>query len=130
MTRPNLSVIAYLCLVFLSGVLVGVVGFGLYNARSVSASLKTNPCTAAAVRQRYMADMESRLKLQPEQVQKLSGILEETHKRFRELRLKYKPEVTTIQDEQATGIRSILNDSQRAEYEKIRLEREQAERSR
>jgi hypothetical protein len=130
MKRPNFSVISYLVLVFLSGVLVGVVGFGLYNARSVSASLKTNPCTATAVRQRYMADMESRLKLQPEQVQRLSGILEGTHDRFKALRLKYKPEVTAIQDEQATSIRGMLNESQRAEYEKIRREREQAERTR
>ncbi len=130
MRRPNFSVIAYLGLVFLSGVLVGGVGFGLYNARSVSASLKTNPCTAAAVRQRYMAEMETRLKLQPEQVQKLSGILEETHNRFKALRVKYKPEVKIIQDEQAASIRSILNDAQRAEYEKVREERERAEQAR
>ena len=130
MRRPNFSVIAYLGLVFLSGVLVGGVGFELYNARSVSASLKTNPCTAAAVRQRYMAEMETRLKLQPEQVQKLSGILEDTHNRFKALRVKYKPEVKIIQDEQTASIRSILNDAQRAEYEKVREERERAEQAR
>ena len=42
MKRSNFSIVIYLFLVFLSGVLLGSVGYGLYNARSVSASLKTN----------------------------------------------------------------------------------------
>jgi len=77
-----------------------------------------------------MAEMETRLKLQPEQVQKLSGILEETHNRFKALRAKYKPEVKIIQDEQAVSIGTILNDAQRAQYEKIREERERADQPR
>ena len=36
MKRANLSVVVYVVLVFLSGVLVGAVGFGLYNARAES----------------------------------------------------------------------------------------------
>jgi hypothetical protein len=127
MKRFNFSIVVYLFLVFLSGVLLGSVGYGLYNARSVSASLKTNPCTADAVRRRYIDDMEGRLKLRPEQVQKLSAILEETHHQFKALREKYKPEVRLIQAGQVERIRLILDDKQRAEYEKVRLEREKAE---
>ena len=127
MKRSNVSIVVYLFLVFLSGVLLGSVGYGLYNARSVNASLKTNPCTADAVRRRYIDDMEGRLKLRPEQVQKLSAILEDTHQRFRELRAKYKPEVKLIQAGQVERIRAILDGRQRAEYEKVRQEREKAE---
>lgn len=127
MKRLNLSVIVYLCLVFLSGVLLGWVGYSLYNSHSVDAAIKTNPCTPEAVRLRYIDEMRTRLKLRPPQVQKLSAILEETHHRFKALRAKYKPEVKVIQEEQAGMIRAILDGSQQLEYEKIRQEREKAD---
>ena len=130
MKRSNVSIIVYLCLVFLSGMLVGSIGFKLYNARSVSASLKTNPCTPEAARSRYLNDMQTRLQLRPEQIDKLTVILEDTHQRFRALREKYKPEVKVIQEEQAASIRTFLDEPQKAEYEKMRLEREQADRAR
>jgi len=130
MKRPNLSVAVYLCLVFLSGVLVGGVAYGLYNARSVNAALKGNPCTAEAVRLRYIDEMRTRLKLREAQVEKLAAILEDTHHRFKELRAKYKPEMATIQDEQTARIRAILDDTQRMEYEKLRAEREKADLAR
>jgi hypothetical protein len=117
--------VVYLALVFLSGVLVGGVGLGLYHARSVSA--KTNPCTAEAVRRRYVDDLTSRLQLRPEQVQKLTAILDDTHQRYKALREKYRPELKAIQGEQAASIRSILDETQRGEYEKVRQEREKAE---
>ncbi len=126
MSRSNPSIVVYLCLVFVSGALVGGVGYRLYNTESVTAVLKSNPCTADAVRHRYMDEMQTRLKLSPDQVQKLSAILEGTHKRFKTLREKYKPEVKTIQEEQVASIRAILNATQQAEYEKMRQEREHA----
>lgn len=126
MKRSNISIVVYLCLVFLSGILVGSIGDRLYNARSVSAT-KGNPCTADAVRRRYIEDLQARLQLRPEQVQKLSGILEATHHRYKALREKYKPEVKSIQDEQAESIRSILDEPQRVQYEKVRQEREKGD---
>lgn len=126
MKRFNVSIVIYLCLVFLSGLVVGSIGDRLYNARSVSAT-KGNPCTADAVRRRYIADLQERLGLRPEQVQKLGGILEATHHRYKTLREKYKPEVRLIQAEQAELIRSILDNTQLVEYEKVRQEREKAD---
>jgi hypothetical protein len=126
MKRLNLSIV-YLCLVFLSGVLLGWVGYSLYNSHSVDAALKTNPCTPDAVRRRYIDEMKTRLKLREPQVEKLSAILEETHHRFKSLREKYKPEVKILQEEQAEKIRAILDDTQRLEYEKVRQEREKAD---
>lgn len=125
MNRPNSSSLIYLCLVFLSGVLLGSVGFELYHTHSVSA--KENPCSASAVRRRYIDEMQTRLRLQPEQVQKLSTILEETHFRFQALRQKYKPELKVIQEEQAARVRAILNTTQQTEFDKIRQERERGE---
>ncbi len=127
MKRSNFSVTVYLVVLFLSGVLLGSVAYGLYNARSVNAALKSNPCTADAVRRRYIDEMKTRLKLRDSQVEKLSAILEDTHHRFKALREKYKPEVKALQEEQAASIRSILDDTQRVEYEKVRAEREHSD---
>jgi hypothetical protein len=125
MKRTGLSVVViYVLLVFVSGVLVGIVGFGLYNARAVSAK---EPCSPDALRQRYRTELRSRLQLSPDQIRKLDVILMETHDRFGALRDKYKPEVTAIQSAHADAIRAILDDRQRAEYEKLRQERQKLE---
>lgn len=125
MKRANLSVIVYVVLVFLSGALVGVVGFDLYNARAASA--KGEPCSPEALRQRYRDELRTRLQLSADQIRKLDVILNDTHNRFVALRDKYKPEVTAIQNEHADSIRAILDERQRAEYEKLRQEREKIE---
>ena len=127
MTRSNVSIAVYLALVLLSGILLGGVGWGLYNAR---AGGKADPCSPDAVRERYRTDLRTRLQLRSDQVLKLDTILEETHQRFRAMRDKYRPEVKAIQAEQTESIRAMLDDRQRAEYEKLRQEREKLERER
>lgn len=125
MKRANLSVVIYVVLVFVSGLLVGVVGFGIYSARAAGA--KAEPCNPEALRQHYREELRTRLRLSPDQLKKLDVILEETHNRFVALRDKYKPEVTAIQNAHAESIRAILDDRQRAEYEKLRQERKKVE---
>jgi hypothetical protein len=71
-----------------------------------------------------MDELQSRLALRPDQIQKLDVILEQTHQRFKGLREKYRPEVKIIQEEQASSVRSILDPQQVVEYEKMRQERE------
>ncbi len=122
MKRANLSIVVYVVLVFLSGALVGGVGFSLYNSRA--AGHKTEPCSPEALRQRYREELRTRLQLGPDQLKKLDVILDDTHSRFVALRDKYKPEVKVIQDAHADSIRAILDDRQRAEYEKLRQERQ------
>jgi hypothetical protein len=122
MKRSNLTVILYLCLVFASGILVGGFGMRLYNARAVAA--KSNPCSPDDMRRRYQEDMRTRLNLSDTQFKEFVAILESTGERFHELRAKYRPEVKVIQEEQVEKIRAILSDTQRAEYEKLREERE------
>ena len=124
MKRPAFSMVFYLVLVFLSGVLVGSVGADLYHARSVSAK-SANPTSPEELRRRYAEELRTRLKLRSEQTQKLAVILEGTHQRFRQLRQKYQPEVRVIQDAQAEQIRAILDASQQGEYERMRREWEQ-----
>ncbi|MGE5571391.1 MAG: hypothetical protein ACM3S5_20345 [Rhodospirillales bacterium] len=122
MRRSTYTVALYLCLVFVSGILVGGFGIKLYSVRAASA--QSNPCSPDDMRHRYMQDMRTRLHLTDEQVKLLEGILEATGERWRALREKYRPDVKIILEEQTERIRGILDESQRAEYEKLRAERE------
>lgn len=121
MRRSNLTLVLYLLLVFLSGVVVGALGDRFQSTRSVKAK---NPLNPEEMRRQYVEDLRSRLKLSDDQLKQLTTILGETRDRFRELRRKYGPETKAIQEAQADKIRSMLNEKQRAEYEKMRQERD------
>ena len=121
MRRTTLLTGLYLALVFLSGLVLGGFGVRLYTLKTVIAS---NPKTPEEFRRQYVAEMRSRLKLTDQQVTELLPILDETRKRYHELHEKNRPALKAIQNEQVGKIRSILNDGQRGEYEKMRAERE------
>jgi hypothetical protein len=126
MKRPNLSVVIYLCLVFVSGIAVGGFGLGLYRARTVSAT--SVPMGPEEMKRRYVEDLKGHLKLSPDQIQNLESILHTTDLRYRELREKYRPEVRTIHESQVREIRAILNGTQQVEYDRLRAEREKERR--
>jgi hypothetical protein len=118
MKRPTVSIILYLCLVFLSGALVGGFGFSLYSKRW--ADEKSSP---QRMQDRYLEDMRTHLKLSGDQVQKLKAIMEATGKRFHALREKTRPEEREIHEQHVQSVRAILSDAQRTEYDKLREER-------
>jgi hypothetical protein len=122
MKKSNWSVAAYLFLVFASGVLVGGFGHRLYSANSVSATER--PLGQEDYRKKYVAEAQSRLKLTPDQVQRLNEIMDLTGARFRELRERHRPEMRQIHQEQVDKINAILSAEQQAEYAKMREERE------
>ena len=122
MRRATLSTILYLLLVFFSGVAVGGFGLHLYTLNSVNASV--NPKSPDEYRRRYVAELRNRLKLTDGQVNQLQPILDETRKRYHELREKHRPELKAIQDDQVQKIRAILSESQQPEYSKMLDERE------
>jgi hypothetical protein len=55
----------------------------------------------------------------------LTEILDATDDRYRELRKKWGPEVKAVYESQTERIRAMLDPAQRAEYEKMRQDREQ-----
>ena len=126
MKRSNLVLGAYLMAVFLSGGVVGFFVHQLYSLQSVRA--KATPRDPDDYRHKYVEEMRSRLTLKEEQVQQLNAILDNTRLRYREFRVRHRPETNAIQEEQVSKIRSMLTDAQRAEYEKMRAEREQKRR--
>lgn len=121
MKRSSLMVGVYLLLVFVSGALVGAFGHRLYSANAVSAK---NPAGHEAFRKRYVSEMETRLKLDQDQLRKFISILDESKDRYRVTRDRIEPEMKQIQLEQRANIRAILRPEQVAEYEKMLEERE------
>ena len=119
MKRPTASIVLYLCLVFVSGLLVGAFGFSLYSKRW--ADQRPDP---QRMQNRYLEVMRTRLKLDDNQVQQLKVIMEAAGKRFHALREKCRPEEQEIHNQHVQSVRAILNDAQRAEYDKMREERD------
>ena len=128
MPRTRWSAIFYLVLVFASGILVGVASNRLY---SVKASVPANaaPRTLEEFRQRYTSEMRSRVGVTDEQVAAVAMILNDTKKKFDDIRREEKPLRDRIQQEQLDQIRAVLTDAQKPAYEAWRTERLKAEQT-
>lgn len=120
--KSSLSAVVYLVLVFLSGALVGAFAYRLYMVGSVSSNAM--PKSPEEYRKRAIEEMTSRLHLSPEQVSSIHKIYDETRQRFRELHEKQRPEFRVIEDGQYQKILAVLTEPQRAEYQKMREERD------
>ena len=119
MRRSNFATLVYLLVVFASGAVVGGFANRLYMMRSVSAasSPKTTQTTHAAFREKYIREMRTKLNLTDAQVSELQQIIEATDHRLRDMH-------KDIDNEHAQKVAAMLNDTQKAEYTKIREERE------
>lgn len=120
MKLSRAAVAMYVGLIFLSGLVLGAFSHRLYTANIVSASPGPEEW-----RKRYMSEMQTRLKLAPDQVGQLNTILDETRASFQQVRERMKPEMDAIRDGQAARIRAMLNEGQRDEYERMRHERDE-----
>jgi len=120
--RSTLSAAAYVALVFVSGIAVGGFGHWLYASRSVSAT--TGRPSPEQYRRQYVAELESRLKLNEEQVKNLQTILDQTRIIYKQVHEKHRPEYKAIHEAQTNQIRTMLTPWQLAEYEQYRMERE------
>jgi hypothetical protein len=123
-TRATPSVVLYLSLVFFSGALVGTFGHRLYSAKSVVAEKEKQSRKPEEIRQRYLKEYETRLKLNSDQMQKLVVILDQSRARFKSAHDRMDPEMKQIMEDQRSAIRGILLADQMPEYEKMLEERE------
>ena len=127
MLKTKLSAFISLILVFASGVLVGGVAHRLYMVNTVFSGPKPEE-----VRHKIVEEMRTRLSLTDQQVTQLSAIMDTTKARFHEVRSKWdkeakiraKPELKAIQEDQVQKIKEILTEAQRPEYDKYRADRE------
>ena len=119
------ATILYSLLIFASGSVLGALTHRLYTVSSVTA---TSPSGPDEWRKKYIAEMQSRLRLSSDQNLKLSIYLDETRSRVREAHAKSKPEVEQIKREQREKIKGMLDATQKAEYGKLLEERDQRDR--
>jgi len=116
MRRSNVATLVYLLVVFASGAVVGGFANRLYMAKTVSATVNA-PRNRAELRKQYIQDMRSRLHLTDAQVTELQQIMDATGQRMHEMH-------KTIEDQHIRKVVAILDDRQKAEYAKMRAERE------
>jgi len=121
--RSNSTVALYLLLVFGSGALVGAFGHRLYSAKTVTAG-QNEKRSPEALRQKYLKDYESRLKLDAGQMQKLVIILDDTKAKYKATHDTIDPQMKRIAAEQRERINAMLSEEQKVEYTKWLEERE------
>jgi hypothetical protein len=118
--RRNQWAAAFLALLlFCCGAAVGVLGNRFYSATTVNANDS---------RQRYLADMKSKLNLSETQVAQFDAILDDTKAKYKAVRDSYRPAMLKIKADHIDRIKSILSAQQFDAYRRIVAEREQKSR--
>jgi Spy/CpxP family protein refolding chaperone len=121
MTRKNLPIAFYLLLVFVSGSVVGALGYRTYNPPTARGSASPSP---SEWRQNYIDESRSRLSLTDDQVAKLTAILDQTDARFREVHENANQLIRQIKEEHMARVRMILTPEQLPKYDQLHAERE------
>ena len=125
MKRWTIPIALYMFVVFLSGSVLGALGYRLYSppsARSGSSGPRLSP---EEWRRKNMEEMRQKLNLTPDQVEKLNTVYDETHSRFEAAHDTHGQVVKQIREEHVAKIRSLLTPDQLPKYEQLRAEREQ-----
>jgi len=117
------TALVYVVLVFGAGVVAGSLGTNLYNGSAVAAKTAAAP-SPTEWRQKYVGELQTRLKMSDTQLAQLHQILDQTRDKYRAARERAKPEMAKIHSEQIAGITALLTAEQRPEYERIVEEHE------
>ncbi len=127
MKLSRLTVVLYMLGVFVSGIVVGGFSYRLYTVSSVSAKSTARP-TPEEYRKKFVAEMQSRLRLRQDQNKKMNEILDDTRSKFRATHDSIKPALQQIRRQQHESIAAMLDPDQRPEFEKILQERERRDK--
>jgi hypothetical protein len=125
MKRWNLPIALYLFLVFISGAVVGALGYRTYKPPTASSNARVSP---EEFRRQYLQEIKTRVNLNDEQLQKVNAILDETRTRFHDARDKHNEIVKQIGDEQRAKMRAILSVEQLPKAEQFWLDRDQRQK--
>jgi C4-type Zn-finger protein len=130
MKLSRLAIALYMGVVFASGGVLGWFGQKTYTESTVAPKrVAKNPKEWS---ERLVAEYQRRLQLTPDQVTKLTIILDDTRAQsnilfqaqLKEAREKSDPEFQRIRQGQIERIQGMLSAQQNTEYEKMRKERE------
>ena len=120
MKRWNLPIALYLFLVFVSGAVVGALGYRTYKPPTAS----SNSPSPEQARRQYLREMQTRAGLTDTQIQQVNGILDETRARFHEARDKHNDVIKQIGEQQRAKVRAILTADQLPKVEELWHERD------
>jgi hypothetical protein len=123
MPRTRYSAAVYLILVFASGILVGAVSHRLYVTSTVNATAAAVPRTMDEVRKRYLAEMRTKVGVNDEQVASVNQILDDTKRKFDDVKKKEKPLYDAISKEQVDSISALLTPPEKVAYDQWREDR-------
>jgi len=127
MANSKVSAFFSLLLVFVSGCVVGAVGFRVYNtstavtARPQNGQPRMNPDD---VKKQLIAETAKEVHLTDAQVVKLGQIYDGTREKFMELSRKRNADGRAIWDEQIKEIEDMLTPEQRPLYQQLRERRD------
>jgi len=121
MKRWNLPIAVYLFVVFVSGGVVGALGYRMYSPPSAHSEPHVSP---AVMRRQYLDELRSRVNLTPDQVQKMNPILDETDASFTQARDRHHQEIEKIKENHRAKLRAILTADQLTKYEQFLTERD------
>jgi hypothetical protein len=124
MANTKLSAFLSLLLVFCSGMVVGIVGYRVYNTRvspPVRAQEKRSP---EEVRNHLVDEMTKEVHLDDQQVTLLKQIYDTTFANFGEVRTREDTELANIHEQQVDRIKKMLRPDQIPLYDALRARRE------
>ena len=124
MKRWTLPIALYLFVVFVSGSVLGALGYRLYNPPTTKSNAAPR-LSPEEWRRQNIEEMRQKLNLTPDQVQKLDTVYDETHSRFEAAHNTHNQVVKQIKEEHVSKIRALLTPEQLPKYEQLRAEREQ-----
>jgi Spy/CpxP family protein refolding chaperone len=113
----------YLALIFLCGALSGALGMRWLQRSSVSADTSATTKTGQ-VRLGAVHWFSTQLDLNPEQVDQLNKIIEQTRSQYKE----HEMEIESIKQHGRVRIREILNDEQKAKFDQLLADRARREK--
>jgi len=122
MKRWNPPIALYLFLVFISGAVVGALGYRTYKPPSASTNARVSP---EEFRRQYLQEIKTRVDLDDNQLQKVNAILDETRTRFHNARDKHNEIVKQIGEEQRAKMKAILTSDQIPKAEQFWQDRDQ-----
>jgi hypothetical protein len=121
MKRWNAPIAVYLFLVFVSGGVVGALGYRMYSPPAARSDQRVSP---EEWRRQYLNELQARVNLTPEQAQKVNVILDDIDASFNQARNKHHQEIEKIKEDHRARLRAVLTPEQLPKYEQLRVERD------
>ena len=109
----KLKTILTMSAVFALGAIMGASWGGILVSRNVASIPPTLHKSKPAIIEKF----KTRLRLSPEQAQRIDSILDQTHHDFNELHLAVKPQFEEIRQQMRSQIQQILRDEQKQDYQ-------------